>query len=173
MRSSALLFPSLTLAGLLAVAGAAPPSATATTQSNGALGAHLSGNEEVPPVDTQATGMSLFVPLGEDAVLFVLVTRHLVDMTASHVHLGEVGVNGPPVAFLFDAGGEPVTKNGLLSMGVLTADDLIGPLEGATIADLLAAMDAGDTYVNVHTLEHPGGEIRGQVARSGNGGNGK
>jgi hypothetical protein len=36
-------------------------------------------------------------------------------------------------------------------------------MEGKTLEDLVAAMDSGETYVNVHTAEHPDGEIRGQV----------
>jgi hypothetical protein len=36
-------------------------------------------------------------------------------------------------------------------------------LQGKTIADLVADIKAGNAYVNVHTTEHPGGEIRGQI----------
>jgi hypothetical protein len=36
-------------------------------------------------------------------------------------------------------------------------------MEGKTLEDLVAAMDSGETYVNVHTAEHPDGEIRGQI----------
>jgi hypothetical protein len=31
------------------------------------------------------------------------------------------------------------------------------------LSELIAAIRAGRTYVNVHTNKHPGGEIRGQV----------
>lgn len=33
----------------------------------------------------------------------------------------------------------------------------------ADLEDLLAAMEAGNTYVNVHSMENPGGEVRGQL----------
>ena len=36
-------------------------------------------------------------------------------------------------------------------------------MAGMTILDLVAQMEAGQTYVNVHTVENPGGEIRGQI----------
>jgi hypothetical protein len=32
------------------------------------------------------------------------------------------------------------------------------------LADVRGAMAAGDAYANGHTTQHPGGEIRGQVA---------
>ena len=43
------------------------------------------------------------------------------------------------------------------------ADDLVGPLEGMSISDLIRKMRAGETYVDVHTISNPGGEIRGQI----------
>jgi hypothetical protein len=39
-------------------------------------------------------------------------------------------------------------------------------MQGKTLDDLAAAMDSGDVYVNVHTAEHPDGEIRGQIVNS-------
>jgi hypothetical protein len=56
-----------------------------------------------------------------------------------------------------------VSSNGTLAEGTFTAANLVGPLAGATLADLLAEMEAGNSYVNVHTLAFPPGEIRGQV----------
>jgi hypothetical protein len=42
--------------------------------------------------------------------------------------------------------------------------ELEGPLAGMSLADLVVQIDAVNTYVNVHTDAHPGGEIRGQTA---------
>jgi CHRD domain len=36
-------------------------------------------------------------------------------------------------------------------------------MQGKTISDLIAAMKNGSTYVNVHTEQNPGGEVRGQL----------
>jgi hypothetical protein len=55
-----------------------------------------------------------------------------------------------------------VTVNGILVEGTATAADVSGPLAGDLDA-LIAAMRAGDTYVNVHTVEFRPGEIRGQI----------
>ena len=93
----------------------------------------------------------------------------------AHIHLGPAGQNGPVTAFLFGpvpAGGGRV--NGEIARGTITASDLIGPLAGMTLDDLLAEMVAGNAYVNVHTNDgvaptntgpgdFPGGEVRGQI----------
>jgi CHRD domain len=49
-----------------------------------------------------------------------------------------------------------------LAKGAITSADLLGPLEGAMLSDLIDEIEAGNTYVNVHTVEHPDGEIRGR-----------
>jgi len=135
---------------------AAPPDA-------GLFAAVLSGDREVPPVETDARGFSGFRALpGEQALLFGVLTFRLEEATQAHIHLGGPDENGPIVAFLFESD-DPVTRTGLLALGVLTADDLIGPLAGGTIADLLDEMSSGNAYVNVHTTAHPSGEIRGQI----------
>lgn len=36
-------------------------------------------------------------------------------------------------------------------------------LNVANLEDIMAALESGDTYVNVHAQAHPGGEIRGQI----------
>ena len=51
--------------------------------------------------------------------------------------------------------------------GNVTDSSLTGPMAGKTVADLQTAMTSGDTYVNVHTDDHPDGEIRGQVKLKG------
>jgi len=53
--------------------------------------------------------------------------------------------------------------------GTITAADLTGPLAGRTMSDLLAAIRAGNIYVNFHTAAFPAGEIRGQLMGSGSG----
>jgi hypothetical protein len=46
---------------------------------------------------------------------------------------------------------------------------LTSPIKGtATLTDSqISDINAGQTYVNVHTKEHPAGEIRGQIAKGG------
>lgn len=45
----------------------------------------------------------------------------------------------------------------------MTESGLKGPMQGKSIQNLIVAMDAGQIYVDVHTAEHPDGEIRGQI----------
>ena len=76
-------------------------------------------------------------------------------------------MNGPIVVFLYGLG-PTVSPNGILSQGTITSviprpDSPACPGGIATLADLIAKLESGDAYVNVHTVVKPGGEIRGQV----------
>lgn len=127
--------------------------------------AHLSGEEQVPPVDTNAQGQAKFQLNHEgDALDFRLLVANIDDVTGAHVHLAPEGENGPIVVPLFGDPlfTDPVTVNGTLAEGSITASDVIGPLSG-DFDGLLEKMRSSGTYVNVHTLEHGPGEIRGQI----------
>jgi len=126
--------------------------------------AHLTGDAEVPAVDTDAVGQAV-LRLSKDGteLRYRLIVANIDDVTQAHIHLGAEGMNGPVVAFLFGMVAEGVTTNGVLATGTITSADLVGPLADMSLADLVAALDDGGAYVNVHTLEHPAGEIRGQI----------
>lgn len=125
----------------------------------------LSGDQEVPPVDTDATGEAMLKLLeGGDGpqLQYELSVQDIENVTAAHIHLGNEGENGPVVAPLFDANGSPVSEDGQLASGTITESDLVGPLEGKSSRELQTMIERG-AYVNVHTTEHPDGEIRGQI----------
>ena len=105
-----------------------------------------------------------------------VAARHVPDnVIMAHIHLAPEGVNGPVVAFLLQPqapGGGP--SHGVIATGTIRSSDLLGPLAGMTLADLISAMQAGTTYANVHTDDgvappntgpgdFPGGEVRGQI----------
>jgi hypothetical protein len=56
-----------------------------------------------------------------------------------------------------------VTIDGVLARGTITEADLVGPLAGQPLSALVEAIRSGNAYVNVHTVDHPAGEIRGQL----------
>jgi hypothetical protein len=130
--------------------------------------ATLEGEQEVPPVDSDAKGFAIFRLSNDGTELeFQVIVANIENVTAAHIHLAPIGENGDIVAFLFNP--EAPTEgrtNGVLAEGTITSADLVGPLEGATLSELIDEMEAGNTYVNVHTVEHPAGEIRGQISLS-------
>jgi hypothetical protein len=120
---------------------------------------NLTGGEEVPPVQTEATGIAEFTPMGMDSIGYNLNATNIEGATAGHVHLGAKGENGPVVVTLFKY---DTPMNEVSEIGTITADKLEGPMAGKQIADLAAAGGNGTLYVNVHTEQNPNGEIRGQ-----------
>jgi CHRD domain len=139
------------------------------------FGAPLSGDEEVPPVDTNARGHSiLHLSKSGDELNFKLIVANIENVTQAHIHCGAEGVNGPIVVFLFPLTPAGVTANGVLSKGTLTNADVIQrpssvecPGGVANLDELIAKLRSGDAYVNAHTIANPGGEIRGQVREHG------
>ena len=139
---------------------------------------HLKGEHEVPARETNAQGQAIMkVSADGQSISFKLIASNIENVIAAHIHVGAEGVNGPVVVFLFgtvaSGGGR---HDGILSEGTFTAADFTGPLAGMPFSALLAAMAAGNTYVNVHTNDgvaptntgpgdFPGGEVRGQIVR--------
>jgi hypothetical protein len=54
-------------------------------------------------------------------------------------------------------------QDGVSINGSIAANNLEGPMQGKTVADLLDAIKNNTAYVNVHTEANPNGEIRGQL----------
>jgi len=136
----------------------------------------LTGDQEVPSVDTEASGYAeVEVKWKGDYTLvkFEVEVCAISDVTMAHIHYGPVGENGPILFTLFSADGSPFSADDCeaLSKGELSADDL-NPNQDA-IADWESFVEvylAGETYVNVHTEAYPGGELRGQLAEEEDGG---
>lgn len=125
---------------------------------------HLSGSSEVPPVATEAQGEAIFQLNSDQTELhFKLNVANIENVRAAHIHFAAEGVNGPVVVPLFTGPTIPGRFQGSLAQGVITSAELTGPLAGGVLGDLIAIMESGEAYVNVHTAQNPGGEIRGQV----------
>lgn len=126
--------------------------------------AFLIGAQEVPPVVTNASATADFTLRRSDTELkFNLMVNNIENAASAHIHKGIPGQNGPIVANLFTGPAKIGMFSGLLAEGVIEADDLSGPLDGKPFSDLVDLLRSGQAYVNVHTTQNPGGEIRGQV----------
>ncbi len=141
------------MAGMLAVVAAITLAGCADMQGkmpdwmpgSGAISVKLTGAEEVPPVNTTASGSGSF-RIAEDGAISGSVTTKDVAGTAAHIHQGAAGKNGPVIV--------PLTKNG----------DTYSVPEGRKLtATQLQAFKAGNLYVNVHSNKHKGGEVRAQL----------
>ncbi|MEJ2702932.1 MAG: CHRD domain-containing protein, partial [Sedimentisphaerales bacterium] len=79
----------------------------------------------------------------------------------------EPGGNGSPAVWLYPSAPPsmliPGAFRGTLGEGSFTSKDFVGPLAGKELADLLVAIKENRAYVNVHTQQFPGGEIRGPL----------
>ena len=137
--------------------------------------ATLSGDQEVPARDTRAVGVATF-KLSKDgtALEFKVTVGNIHNVVASHIHCGAVGVNGPVGVTLFAGAPAGGSVNGTLAEGTITAPDPGNGCGWTDLAAVLAAIESGNTYVNVHTNDgvappntgpgdFPGGEIRGQI----------
>lgn len=124
--------------------------------------AHLSGADEVPPVETDARGQAIFQKT-EGGLSFKLIVANIENVTAAHIHCAPEGVNGPVGVTLFMSSPPTGRVNGILNSDTITAPDEGNGCGWSDLDAVIAAMVAGDTYVNVHTTDNPGGEIRGQI----------
>ena len=149
------------LAGLLSVTLTTNGGLFSPAFANEDFTTYLSGNEEVPSVETDAEGKAkLEVNGNEDKIRFHVEAEGLEDIVGGHLHYGEKGENGPVVVTLF---GEKSTDNGSFEKsGTIEENNLEGPLEGKDISDLIGNLEDEEIYINIHTEENPDGEIRGQ-----------
>jgi hypothetical protein len=130
--------------------------------------AQLSGQDEVPAVETSATGEASFTVPANDTMKFKVNVTGISNATGAHIHMGKAGENGKVIVDLLNApeSKDKDTAYGMIFRGNITDSILTGPMQGKTLDDLTAAMESGDTYVNVHTAEHQDGEIRGQLSNT-------
>ena len=131
--------------------------------------AHLTGAAEVPSVETQAVGQAVFQLSRDGTELnFRLIVANIENVTMAHIHCAPEGVNGPVIVWLYPAEGPPPAEadgrfSGVLSTGTITDDDVGACGDVNDVEGLVELIEAGGTYVNVHTSQYPAGEVRGQI----------
>ena len=138
--------------------------AFAQTGETEAFSAMLSGGEEVPPVDTPATGVASFTWNGGQSIIYDLNVTGMDKVTAAYIHNAAKGENGEVIVTLFKANSPTGVISGSLANGTITASNLEGQMQGALFRDFIKALEIGETYVNVQTEKNPNGEIRGQIS---------
>jgi hypothetical protein len=132
--------------------------------------AALTGGQQPEPIETDATGGAVF-SLSEDGteLEYALLVNAIEDADQAHVHLGEVGEDGPVAAWLYPDPGadEPELQegrfDGVLATDTIADEHVTDAVEGESVGALVEEIRDGNAYVNVHTEEYPDGEIRGQL----------
>lgn len=126
----------------------------------------LLGRNEVPAVRTSAIGISQasLTEQGTQLNLLAVIARlpRNTEITAAHLHLGAAGENGPVVANLLNDDNFSDGRLRRLSSD-LGSNDLVGPLLGQPLDELIAAIQEDRVYINIHTERNPDGELRGQL----------
>jgi hypothetical protein len=139
--------------------------------------ATLSGDQEVPPVNSAATGSAILVLNEGENRLDIDIQFTGLDLdgnqtpdpsdnvTVAHIHRAPAGSNGPVV---FGFIGPNNDENADLVIDpvagrILSGWDLSEGNE-TTLAEELSNLFEGDLYVNIHSVEFPMGEIRGQIS---------
>ena len=129
--------------------------------------AGLTGNQEVPSVNTNATGSASFSPVSDSMIRYVVNVTGLSNVTEADVHVAKEGKNGPIVLTLFSSKVPVANTTGILSQGNVTSANFQGPMMGKQLSNLTDLMQKGGVYVNVLTVQNPNGEIRGQLGFAG------
>jgi hypothetical protein len=169
------LIASLVLVLIVAATTAFTEQGRAFTRGFDKIDAFLTGYEEVPALSTPGNGFwKARISRNESEVDWELTFGETeTTVTQSHIHFNARALNGPIIVFFCTnlgngpAGTQPCPASGTIS-GTFTAADVgaggttVGIAAGE-LDELIAAIRAGATYVNVHTTGRPGGEIRGQV----------
>ena len=142
------------------------------------LRADLTGYEEVPVVNTVASGkFRARISRDEQSIEYRLSYSGLQGtVTQAHIHIAQLSVNGSIVIWLCQTTTNPGPATHTCNpgsddfTGTITAEDVIAggtttqQLNAKDLASVIKAIRAGTAYVNVHTSPlSPGGEIRGQI----------
>jgi hypothetical protein len=121
--------------------------------------ARMNGAQETPANNTKATGSASLSLDGTKLHYSVEVHNLSGAPTGAHIHVGAMGIAGPPVyTFAIKAGSG---TSGTISEG--TIDLTTDASSGVSGDSLKTLLNNGHAYINVHTKNFPGGEIRGQV----------
>lgn len=137
----------------------------------------LNGDQQIPPVDTDALGfVGLKFSDGSTQVIYNVNIHNIDNVTGIYLYHGKDAQNASRVLDLLKKTRESNREvqrasditpegqtTGTVSLGGITKKDLSGDLKGKSIPDLYKLMLDGMLYVVVHTKDFPDGEIRGDT----------
>lgn len=113
----------------------------------------LEGSQEVPAVNTDATGAASVMLSPDHKTVTIKGQIHDLSgpITGARIHNGPTGLSGLVVKNL--------EVNGSMISGTWSVTDPESPLT----ADHVSKLMSGDYYLNVYTAAYPNGEVRGQI----------
>ncbi len=163
-------------------------STTGTTTYSYIFDAHLTGANQIPPVSatTSTSTINGATTTGHARVWFDMTTATSSattttmmwqwlqvwngdDIVAAHLHCGLAGQNGPVVLDMYSPVASSTDVNGtLVATSSVSVSNLRATTTGCSmpitnLTELAQALKAGIIYANVHSLQYPGGVVRGQM----------
>jgi hypothetical protein len=176
MKRRFLLFGAATLIAVAAV--------VIIAQNRRQIREFLTGYEEVPSVSTEANAeFKARIANDDNSIQYELSYADLEgSILQAHIHFGQTSVNGAIIVWLCgnppavtpppgtqtcpappatisgtirpaDVVGQPISPTGVAGQGIQPGE----------FDELLRALRAGKTYVNIHTTKFPTGEVRSQI----------
>ncbi len=111
----------------------------------------LDAEQETEDVESKGRGTASITFTPNGLVYHITVDSLTGDIAAAHFHNAAEGTNGPVV--------RDIPFDGTTASGTWRFDDAEQPLT----RDMVRELFTGNIYINVHTAQYPGGEVRGQV----------
>ena len=120
----------------------------------------LNAAAEIPRVNSVGTGDAQVVvnAAGTSISYTVTYVNPSGPVVAAHIHVGAIDANGPVML--------PLTVGPSPLHGTLTAANFQASPQAGSFAAAVRAIRSGNAYINLHTADHPGGELRGQLWES-------
>jgi hypothetical protein len=107
---------------------------------------------------TDATGTATF-EAPSSTVTFRIEVENLEGATAARIH---IGADGPAVLSVFSNSEGVDVASGVLAEGTITAEHIM-PGTSLTVAQVAQLLASENAFITITTIEHPQGEIRGQI----------
>ncbi len=133
----------------LALAGCA-----GTGAGDDSITLRMTGAEEVPPVNTTASGTGTLRVAPDRTVSGSFKLQNAAQILVAHIHTGPAGKVGPIII--------PLQK--------VADNEWVVPPGAKLTEEQYKLYQTGGLYVNFHSAQYKGGEIRAQIRSSAGGG---